>query len=118
MEVLMAHTLARADERPRRRVRPPPIQSVSPAAPLGSIRRQKQVQAGEKEEGERGHRQEAHPSAVLLLCHRNAVLWHDIVFFLSPPKEYAMKLSILQTAGRQTGVKFPLRSMTSGQNVL
>jgi len=77
----MAHTLARAQPQGgyRRKAASESAAAAadsvgaSPAAPLGGIRQQKQVQAGEKEEGERGHRQEAHPSAVLLLCHRNDV---------------------------------------------
>jgi hypothetical protein len=34
---------------------------ASPAAPLGGIQQHEQVQTGEQEEGEREHRQEAHP---------------------------------------------------------
>jgi hypothetical protein len=35
---------------------------ASPAAPLGGIRQHEQVQTGEQLQGEREHRQEAHPS--------------------------------------------------------
>ena len=40
---------------------------ASPAAPLGGIRQHEQVQTGEQEQGEREHRQEAHPG-VYFLC--------------------------------------------------
>jgi hypothetical protein len=46
---------------------------ASPAAPLGGIRQHEQVQTGEQEEGEREHRQEAHPGGVLPLDHGDDV---------------------------------------------
>jgi hypothetical protein len=39
----------------------------SPAAPLGGIRKHKQLQTGEQEQGEREQRQVAHPDDRLLL---------------------------------------------------
>ena len=46
---------------------------ASPAAPLGGIRQHEQVQTGEKLQGERDHRQEAHRGGVLLLCYGDDV---------------------------------------------
>ena len=45
----------------------------SPASPLGGIRQQEQVQTGDQEQGERGHRQEAHPVGILLQYHGDDV---------------------------------------------
>jgi hypothetical protein len=46
---------------------------ASPAAPLGGIRQHEQVQTGKQEQGEREHRQEAHPGGVLPLYHGDHV---------------------------------------------
>jgi hypothetical protein len=46
---------------------------ASPAVPLGRIRQHEQVQPGEQEQGEREHRQEAHPRGVLPLYHGDDV---------------------------------------------
>ena len=46
---------------------------ASPAAPPGGIRQHEQVQTGEQEQGEREHRQEAHPRSVLPLYHGDDV---------------------------------------------
>jgi hypothetical protein len=43
------------------------------AAPLSGIRQHEQVQAGEKLQGERDHRQESHRGGVLLLYHGSDV---------------------------------------------
>jgi hypothetical protein len=46
---------------------------ASHAAPLGGIRQHEQIQTGDKLQGERDHRQEAHRVGVLLLCYGDDV---------------------------------------------
>jgi hypothetical protein len=53
-----------------------------PNAPLVGIRQHEQVLTGQKEKGERDHRQEAHRGAVLLLCSD-----HDVDVFRGGPIE-------------------------------
>jgi predicted amidohydrolase YtcJ len=46
---------------------------ASPAAPPGGIRQHEQVQTAEQEQGEREHRQEAHPRGIFPLYHGDDV---------------------------------------------
>lgn len=50
-----------------------PSSGASPAAPLSGTGQHEQVQAGEKLQGERGHRQQAEPIGVLALDHGYSV---------------------------------------------
>src|SRR5258707_1876599 len=69
------HAGGRSAPRLRTIVARPAARSVgaSPAAPLGGIRQHEQVQTGEQLQGEREHRQEAHPGRILHLYHGDDV---------------------------------------------